>query len=884
MHIHPVRHLIGQCIDGKYFLNAFLSSGGFGGVFLADHVVHDRLIREVAIKVIAPHHSSIDSQIKELVGSTILDHPHLLRCFDAGHFIIEGQEMLYLVMEIALESLEKRLRVRTLQASEVHELIASVASALCYLHNHSVPLVHRDIKPANILYASGRWKLADLGLIYGLESEITMSDAPVFATREYAPPEGYSGKISSAWDIWSLGITIVQSLTGELPFKANTTEDLRIAVTSREPIFKEELMEPFGAIVRGCLIKDCEARWEAQQIVDILSASKDCKENSATLWLRHSEFKLQNNWPPDSALGAVPNRISLPLGNEGILEQGSLAKGKVVCINPIKQEVWVDIGTAKVGIISRDDVGDETLDVGDEIEVLVLRYTNKTQPILSKRDAEIERKWQQIEDCQAKRRRLLGTIAREVEGGIIVNASFEAFIPYEHLCQNTHSKAETLVGQIVPFQVINVDREKNQVVGSHRLVIEEDQRRQAEEERQRQKQERKQQAKERRRHEEEVWARLREDEIVDGTVQSVHDSMAIIDIDGIQGVLDVSEMAWNRVIKHPSQVMRKGEKIQVLILKIQRPRIILGLKQLQSDPWKKAAKKFMQGQIVLGTVTRIASSCTFIEIDKGIEGIAFSKIDGLSGKPHENPLSVGQQVETCIRQIQPGKRQIILEIINRQANLPPNEQIQWNRIVEAQASNTALRAVVREVTEGGLIVDVGLSAFMPAYHVSLSGATNLSSWKQREVFVRVIDSHLSQNRIVVSHRYYEAEQMLLRRNPVSPPPRILEAVSDKRYYRIPHGQEFELDDLTLAKDKRYLYTLNDLSAAVFSISDTTLLSHVRPRLINQDTGCLIRGRNDFADWVHYVFGEVELAQALRDRPRRKDMAETIEKFLSVSTF
>jgi 4-hydroxy-3-methylbut-2-enyl diphosphate reductase len=141
-------------------------------------------------------------------------------------------------------------------------------------------------------------------------------------------------------------------------------------------------------------------------------------------------------------------------------------------------------------------------------------------------------------------------------------------------------------------------------------------------------------------------------------VRRITDFGAFIDLGGIDGLLHVREMAWSRV-EHPETVVKKGQKLQVLILEIdeERKRVALGLKQLQSDPWKKAAKDYKTGQMLTGKVVRLAPSCAFVELADGVEGIIpVSEISQQRINAPEDVLSIGQEVEARIKQIQTGQR------------------------------------------------------------------------------------------------------------------------------------------------------------------------------------------------------------------------------------
>lgn len=256
------RQFEGQVIENKYHLQGLISTGSYGGVFLADHLVKDRLIRRVAVKLMTPE-GDAEELLRELSEATNLHHPNLLRCFDAGQCVLRQVEVFYLVMEIATDSLQQILRVRPLAEQEAREWLLSTTTALDYLHAHQ--MVHCDVKPGNLLRVGDVWKLSDFGLLRSLAHGALTRTTSLLGSAAYMPPEGYDGVISPAWDIWSLGITLVEALTQRRPFQAQTEAELQRQILG-ELAWVPELPGPFREIARGCLIKDPRKRWTLAQI------------------------------------------------------------------------------------------------------------------------------------------------------------------------------------------------------------------------------------------------------------------------------------------------------------------------------------------------------------------------------------------------------------------------------------------------------------------------------------------------------------------------------------------------------------------------------------------------------------------------------------------
>ncbi|MBF0426266.1 MAG: SUMF1/EgtB/PvdO family nonheme iron enzyme [Magnetococcales bacterium] len=247
--------LEGEVIQGQYHLRRLLGSGGYGGVFLADEVLCDRLVRQVAIKLLPIDRERLDEQLRELVASRF-DHPNLLRYLTHGVCRVGRHEMLFLVMDVAEARLDAVLQQGVLDPRQARILAWDLATGLAYLHGQRACYVHRDLKPGNVLYLAGRWKLADFGLLRAV-GERALHSRTLLGTPDYAPPEAHAGVVTPAWDLWSLGMLLVESLTGLDPARAGTVP----------------LPPPFAELVAGCLEAAWNRRWDARQVLACLAAA-----------------------------------------------------------------------------------------------------------------------------------------------------------------------------------------------------------------------------------------------------------------------------------------------------------------------------------------------------------------------------------------------------------------------------------------------------------------------------------------------------------------------------------------------------------------------------------------------------------------------------------
>jgi formylglycine-generating enzyme required for sulfatase activity len=255
--------MVGQQI-GPYHLEKLLGAGGFGGVFLANHVVRDRVLQQVALKVIP---GNDEQQLAELLTAATLEHDYLIRCYAPGEGQILNIEALYLAMELAEGDLGGHLQARSLGTEEVCQIVGEITAGLAYLHGQNQ--VHRDLKPANVLRAKGRWKLSDFGLVRQLETNSYLQTANPIGTIAYMPPEAFTGEISAAWDMWSLGIMVVQMVSQNLPYRFSEPTQLLKRVMDAE-LELPPLPEAFKPIVNGCLQVDRRKRWTAEQVLGAL--------------------------------------------------------------------------------------------------------------------------------------------------------------------------------------------------------------------------------------------------------------------------------------------------------------------------------------------------------------------------------------------------------------------------------------------------------------------------------------------------------------------------------------------------------------------------------------------------------------------------------------
>ncbi|GAB4462797.1 MAG: hypothetical protein OHK0029_30330 [Armatimonadaceae bacterium] len=351
-----------------------------------------------------------------------------------------------------------------------------------------------------------------------------------------------------------------------------------------------------------------------------------------------------------------------------LLTPGQVVEGVVVHID--NEGVLVDVGAKTEGLIrpnelSREPVSEMTdvVKVGDRIDVLVLEPESRDgHPILSKKRADFEKAWDDVQKALEDGSTLMAMVSDRVRGGLVVDLGIRGFVPASHVGNGRLRNLDKFVGQSIPLKVLEVDRHNRKVVLSHRLATEE----------------------ERERERQETLNALAEGQVRTGTVRRVTDYGAFVDIGGIDGLLHVSEMAWTRV-NHPSDVVKVGDQVQVMILKLSldQGRISLGMRQILPDPWDSVADQYHVGETVEGEVTRIVPFGAFVLLQAGIEGIIpNSELAWRRVAKASDVVESGQTVQVKVIDVRAAERRLTLSL----RALQPREEAQPERVAEPGAA------------------------------------------------------------------------------------------------------------------------------------------------------------------------------------------------------
>ena len=363
--------------------------------------------------------------------------------------------------------------------------------------------------------------------------------------------------------------------------------------------------------------------------------------------------------------------------------RGEALEGAVVSITP--ESVFVDIGRKMDGVLPADlfrtPNGELSLKIGDKLLVSITGTDGEGSYTLSTIKVERPKDWGALERAFAEQRAVGGIVTEMVKGGFRVDVGTEAFMPASRSGTKDPAEMEKLVGQEIQCKIIKLETASEDVVVDRRAVLEEEEKR----------------AREQR------LAELVEGAVVSGTVRSVTDFGAFVDLGGVDGLLHVTDMAWHRVAR-PSDFVSPGQPVEVKILKVQPDtrRISLGMKQLTPDPWTLAAERFQTGARVQGKVSRLADFGAFVELAPGVDGLIHVSEMSWSKKIKKpsDVLKLGEMVEAVVLGVNAAERRISLGL--KQALGDP-----WEDALKKYPEGTVVEGPVTNLANFGCFVDLG---------------------------------------------------------------------------------------------------------------------------------------------------------------------------------
>src|SRR6056297_2124850 len=419
------------------------------------------------------------------------------------------------------------------------------------------------------------------------------------------------------------------------------------------------------------------------------------------------------------------------------IEEKEIVQGRVVSVDD--KYVVVDIGFKSEGIIQVNEFSNEALEemeVGDEIEVFLDRVEDKEgQLILSRRKADILQAWEKIEASHDDGDIIEGYIKRRIKGGMVVDVlGIDAFLPGSQIDVRPVRDFDAYVGKTMEFQVVKLNMSAENVVVSHRALIESD----LEEQR------------------EEILETIEEGQVLEGIVKNITDFGVFIDLGGVDGLLHITDLSWGRV-EHPSEIVSLDQRLNVAVIDFdeETKRVSLGLKQLQPHPWNEIDLKYPENIKVQGRVVSIADYGAFIELEKGVEGlIHISEMSWTQHIKHPSQLVSKDDIIDCVvLNVNEPEKKISLGV--KQLEKDP-----WEDIDERYPVGSKHKGTVRNLTNFGVFVELepGIDGLIHISDLSWTEKINHPNEvidKDQEIEVVILAIDFENRRITLGHKQIE---------------------------------------------------------------------------------------------------------------------------------
>ncbi len=407
---------------------------------------------------------------------------------------------------------------------------------------------------------------------------------------------------------------------------------------------------------------------------------------------------------------------------------GEIVKGNVIEVRP--KEVLVDIGYKSEGAVPATEFDDiKSVKVGDEVDVLIEKLEDKEgMVVLSKEKAEFKKNWERILTICNEGGRIAGKVKSIVKGGLLVNIGVEAFLPASQIDVTTPKNLVQFVGNTYDFKVVKINQDRQNIVLSRRELIEQ----------------------ERAERRAKLLTEMVPGDIRKGTVKNITDFGAFIDLNGIDGLLHITDMSWGR-LSHPSDLLKVGQDIDVVVLDINREkeRVSLGLKQKMANPWDNIETKYPVGARVKGKVVNLVPYGAFVELEPGVEGLVH--VTELSwtkriAKPGDI-LKPQQEIEAVVLGINREEQKISLGIRQLEAN-------PWDQAQDKYPPGTRVKGKIRNLTSYGAFIELeeGLDGMIHVSDISWTRKINHPSEvlkKGDEVEAVVLEVDKANQRIAV---------------------------------------------------------------------------------------------------------------------------------------
>ena len=360
--------------------------------------------------------------------------------------------------------------------------------------------------------------------------------------------------------------------------------------------------------------------------------------------------------------------------------EGGIVKGTVVEIRP--QEVLVNIGYKSEGLLPATEFEDiSAVQIGDEVDVMLLRLEDENgMVVLSKTRAEQQRNWDRVLTSCEEGAIVTGLVKGKVKGGLLVDVGVDAFLPGSQIDVIPVRNLDDFLGQSLECKVIKINKERRNIVLSRRDLIEE----------------------QRREQKKKLLSEIQPGQTRTGVVKNITDFGAFVDLNGMDGLLHITDMSWGR-INHPSEVVHVGQELEVVVLDVnqEKERISLGLKQKQQNPWEEIELKYPKGTRVHGKVVNLVPYGAFVQLEDGVEGLVHvSEISWTKRVARASDvLKEGDEVDAVVLNVNKEEQKISLGIRQTEAN-------PWDDVVSKYPLGSRVKGKVRNFTNYGAFVEL----------------------------------------------------------------------------------------------------------------------------------------------------------------------------------
>jgi small subunit ribosomal protein S1 len=486
---------------------------------------------------------------------------------------------------------------------------------------------------------------------------------------------------------------------------------------------------PTGTVsAAGVLVDDKPAKNGKSQMTQQQLAQQAAKTRRANMTIIDPKTKLGGSYSKDER-DELAKLYDTTLNT---LTPNEIIKGRIVAIT--SSEVAIDIGFKSEGIVSKSEFNNPNeLQVGDEVDVYLETIEDKEgRLVLSRKRAEFIRTWEKIVSAHKTGEVLEAKCTRRIKGGMVVDLlGVEAFLPGSQIDVKPVRDFDAFIGKTLDVRVVKINHPNENVVVSHKVLLEEHLSEQRKE----------------------IVERLERGQVLEGTVKAIADFGAFVDLGGVDGLVHITDLSWGRV-SHPSEIIKLDQTVTVVVLDFDenKKRISLGMKQLTPHPWAEIENRYTVGQKVTGKVVSMTDYGAFIELEKGIEGlIHVSEMSWTQHIKHPSQiLTMGQDAEAVILNIDQDSKKISLGI----KQLEPDP---WTMFLEKYPMGSKHRGIVRNLTNFGAFVEL---------EPGVDGLVHISdlSWtkkvrhpgevlkKGEEIDVMILGIDLENRRISLGHK------------------------------------------------------------------------------------------------------------------------------------